>query len=121
MPETQLQTALNLAALGYPVFPVGTDKKPLTAHGLLDATTDASQIESWWARWPAALVAIRTDGLVVIDRDGDEGRKWPGDAERDRDLASAPTQRTPRGGLHHVFRQPAGKSYRNSASKLAPN
>lgn len=55
----------------WPVFPlVPREKRPITSHGLLDATIDEAQIREWWAKWPDANVGIRTgDGLVVIDGD----------------------------------------------------
>ena len=61
-----LEEALRCAARGWPVFPLhsvrdgrcscnkpdcrDTGKHPLTAHGLLDATTDEDQIRDWWER-----------------------------------------------------------------------
>jgi len=46
------------------------DKKPITEHGLLDATTDEAQIRQWWEETPDANIGIRCgDGLVVIDGD----------------------------------------------------
>src|SRR5262245_53198003 len=65
--------ALDLAAQGLHVFPchAGT-KKPLTEHGLLDATRDEAQIQAWWERWPKAMVAVATgpaSGIWVLDID----------------------------------------------------
>lgn len=47
-------------------------KHPLTRHGLKDASTAGALIEQWWARWPAANVAVATgesSQLVVVDVD----------------------------------------------------
>ena len=77
-----LHAALWYAELGYPVFPCAPGRKtPLTEHGLLEATTDAEQVTAWWTQHPDANVAIRTDGLVVIDIDGD-GNAWLADEPR---------------------------------------
>ncbi len=122
MPDC-LTAARSLAALGYKVFPaIANDKKPLTPHGLLDATTDANQIERWWSSSNANL-AIATEGLLVVDIDtiGGQPNTWLiDDPEKLADLGAAPSSITPRGGRHHWFRQPAGSQLRNTVGKLAP-
>src|SRR6266702_6180297 len=48
----------------------------LVPHGLEQATTDARQIERWWAVQPTANIGLRTgavSGLVVLDVDGPVG------------------------------------------------
>src|SRR5215218_3472615 len=71
-----LAAALTYAArYAWCVFPA-RDKRPLTSHGLKDATLDRLQIRRWWHRWPNAGVAIRTGAvsdLVVLDVDPDRG------------------------------------------------
>jgi hypothetical protein len=67
----RLTAALAYAKRGWRVFPT-RGKRPLTAHGFKDATTDPQQIAVWWALWPNANVAIATgavSGLVIIDTD----------------------------------------------------
>lgn len=113
-----LQAALRYAELGYPVFPcVRGGKAPATAHGFLDATTDAGQITAWWTARPDANIGMPTAGLLVVDVDGADN-PWPGDALEA--LGECPVSLTPRGGRHYIFRQPAGKSWSNTASRLAP-
>ena len=86
-PNGLLMAALRYAELGYPVFPcVPGGKAPLTEHGFHDATVDPEQIERWWTQHPSANIGIPTEGLVVIDIDGD-GNLWPGDPERGASLA----------------------------------
>jgi len=113
-----LQAALRYAELGYPVFPcVPGGKAPATAHGFLDATTDTGQIEAWWTTRPDSNIGMPTAGLLVVDVDGADN-PWPGG---DRDgLMECPVSLTPRGGRHHVFRQPQGKAWNSTASRLAP-
>jgi hypothetical protein len=115
-----LSEALRLARLGYAVFPCRPGRKePATAHGVLDATVDEATIRGWWARWPAANLALATGrGLVVVDVD--PGAAWPTQNEREsiRQLRP-PLAKTPRGGWHIYFRIPDGHSWRNSASRLA--
>ena len=118
--STLLDCALRYAAIGYPVFPcVPGGKTPITAHGFQDATTEAAQIEAWWGQHPNANIAMPTAGLLVIDVDGAEN-PWPNDPVKGRDLSSSPVSLTPRGGRHHIFRQPKGKTWSNTASKIAP-
>jgi len=116
-----LDAALRYAEMGYRVFPCAPgDKNPITEHGFLDATVDPEQIERWWSRHPQANVAIATEGLAVIDTDG-ESNPWPGgDPERAAELAVAPMSLTPHGGNHRIFRQPTGKGWRCTESRLAP-
>src|SRR5207249_9870257 len=77
-------------------------------------------IDRWWTQHPSANIGIPTQGLVVIDIDGD-ANPWPGnDPEQMLDLAAGPLALTPRGGSHRLFRQPAGKSWRCTEGRLAP-
>ena len=74
-----LEGALKLAALGFKVFPCRNapsenegHKRPLTQHGFKDATTDATQIERWWSKFPEALIGMPTGivtGIAVLDLD----------------------------------------------------
>jgi len=119
-PANMLQSALWYAELGYAVFPCAPGRKvPMTEHGLRDATTDAEQITQWWTRHPDANVAIRTDGLLVIDVDG-EKNAWPGnEPDKLADLDASPLSLTPHGGRQYFSRQPEGHAWRNTAGRLA--
>jgi len=115
-----LNAALVYADLGYRVFPCRKGEKiPATAHGFKDATTDPDQIEAWWSTWPMANIGLETAGLLVVDVDGAEN-EWPGD-ELAASLADCPTSQTPRGGRHYLYRQPGGKDWKNTTSKLSPS
>jgi hypothetical protein len=62
-----------------------TDKKPLTAHGFKDASTDPATIAAWWQQWPDALVGVPTgDRFVVLDVDlqHQEAQHWYSRASR---------------------------------------
>ena len=67
------RAAGDLASAGVPVFPcVPGQKRPLTARGFHDATTDLAQITHWWTRWPDANLGLPTgavSGVVVVDVD----------------------------------------------------
>lgn len=105
-----LERALGWAEAGWPVFPCGSDKKPLIREWQKQATTDAAQIGEWWLDWPDALPAA-VPGLVgcfaldvdVKNADGEASlRKL--EAEHDFEAWAIPQQRTPSGGRHLLFR-----------------
>ena len=77
------EAALRYAATGIAVFPlIEKDKKPLTANGFKDATTDPEKIEEWWSVHPNANVGIATGdmsgGIVAIDMDVDKEKDKDG-------------------------------------------
>jgi len=52
-PNSMLDAALAYARAGWPIFPCRVDqKKPATAHGVNEATTDPKKIEEWWTENP---------------------------------------------------------------------
>jgi hypothetical protein len=122
MSAPMLEAALGYARRGRPVLPVDAAKRPLGAlvpHGLRQAATDRTTVESWWRRRPDANVAIRTDGLLVIDVDGEPGRKSLRTLELENgDLTPTLEQATPSGGRHLVYRAPAGVRLSNSPRPL---
>jgi len=118
--EHLVNAALRYAELGYPVFPCAPGGKvPFTPHGFKDATTDTAQIEAWWEKTPDANIGVPTAGLLVVDVDG-EDNPWPADPSLAEDLVCGPVSLTPRGGRHHIFRQPIGKAWKNTAGRIAP-
>ncbi len=122
---------MNLIALDYAkrfhwhIFPCEKrGKRPITQHGFKDATTDAAQINQWWAQHPEANIGLDCgrSGLVVIDLDGQEGiENW----NALQDAAQIPPHQTTIAhtgsghGAHIYYRAPAGVDIRNSTSKLA--
>lgn len=107
----RVSAALNYAAQGWPVFPCRPHaKRPLTEHGLHNATTDPSIIRAWWARTPTANVAIATGtpAIDVIDVDVKNGIDGHSALEKLRTAGllrgAIATVRTPSGGLHIYYR-----------------
>ncbi len=106
------------ASLGMPVFPLRAGlKNPATLHGVKDATTDLSQIETWWRNAPNNNVAIACgNGLYVLDIDVDKQNGINGfDSLKEfNSLPHTVSQTTPRGGMHLLFQAdqanpPSGK------------
>lgn len=112
------RVAAQYAAAGIPVFPiVPGEKRPLTEHGLYDASTDVAKVRRWWTDWPEANIAMPTGTSTwdVLDIDTKHGQ--PG-LESLRSLREARLAHgwsrvvaTPTGGLHLYF---AGSDQRNS-------
>lgn len=94
--------ARDYAAAGWPVFPlVPRTKRPATAHGKDDATTDPDQIRRWWADTPTANIGMRLpDGVLALDVDPRHG----GSLDQLGDLPATWTARTGGGGWHLLFR-----------------
>jgi hypothetical protein len=105
-----LAEALRLAAQGWPVFPcVPGAKRPLTGHGLLDASTDPHRIRAWWRRTPTANLAVPTGTATVDVLDVDVRATGSGFAAFNRLrragllTGSGQVITTPSGGLHLYF------------------
>lgn len=103
--------AREYAECGFAILPLAPRaKRPLTAHGVKDATCDLATVRAWWRRWSDANIGIacRASGLVVLDVDPRHGGD---DAlfELERELGALPdTLRalTGGGGLHVLFKHP---------------
>jgi len=114
--------ALELAGAGWHVFPCKPDKTPYTTHGLRDATTDPATVGEWWKRWPGALVGVScaASGVFAVDVDTHEGQPngWTEWLTRcaDGDRPDGPTQRTPAGGAHFLYKMPPGASLPGKAA-----
>lgn len=121
-----LAAALDLAARGFPVFPVNREKKPLAGmHGFKDATRDEAVIRGWFANAPGRQLAVATGGgLLVVDLDCKGEADGPAallalEAQHD-DLPETPRVRTPSGGAHLWFTYDPALDLRCSAGRLGP-
>lgn len=121
-----LEAALACAARGWHVFPCGPDKRPLTEHGFLDATTDRAAVRAMWKTHPDASVAVATgaSALVVVDLDCKHGQpgldEWHKLKERlGADIDATTLVETPSGGMH-VYYRANGHKVGSTAGRLAP-
>jgi hypothetical protein len=130
-----LATALELADLGIPIFPAIASwdvadqkftKKPLLIGWQTLASTEPEQLKAWWQDFPDAIpgIELARAKLIVVDLD-----RHPGGADgvanfkallNGRRLPPSPTTRTPSGGFHLFFRQPAGVPLGNGRGDLPP-
>jgi Bifunctional DNA primase/polymerase, N-terminal len=117
-----LDFALLYAARDWPVSPWALNKRPLTEHGINDATTDPDQIQEWWRKWPQALAAIATgerSGVVAVDIDNEPDGFLSLELLGVHVQPLTPTAHTPSSGYHMLFRWP-GYYVKTVAGRLAP-
>ena len=117
-----LRTALTLAKKGQAVLACrARDKRPATANGLKDATTDPEIIRQWWQQNPQFNVAIATgsvSGLFVLDVDGLDAEFALRKLEAEHDALPATVEVITARGRHLYFRWPE-MQVRNSTGKIA--
>src|SRR5215471_1208019 len=122
MSALMLKTARALAEKGMHVFPcVPRNKRPATAHGLKDATTDPLEIEAWWGRDPNYNLAVATgsvSGVFVVDIDGEDAEAELRRLEKEHGQLPATVESVTGRGRHIFFRCP-DKPVRNTAGKIA--
>jgi hypothetical protein len=124
-----MESALEYAINGMPVFPVHTPtgndgcscnnpkcknqgKHPRTKNGLKDATTDKAQIKKWWKEYPDANIGLVTgsvSGLAVLDVD-DGGEE---ELENHPSLPDTVESITGSGGRHIFFVNPDGENLKS--------
>jgi len=108
--------ARELAAAGWPVFPVSVDeKRPRTPHGHLDATTDRSIIDGWSRLFDrgGGIATPTGNGLLVIDVDPRNGGTVPSWSPETLTVS------TQSGGLH-LYYKVTPDDIRSRASLFGP-
>jgi putative DNA primase/helicase len=113
-----IETAFSYIAQGFKVFPVKIDKKPLTTHGLKDATQTQAGVREFWTRWPDAGIALVTDGLIVLDFDAKNGGLESKSVIETKygKLPRTRTHRTGGRGEHWIYRNTDGTDIRNTVA-----
>lgn len=117
--------ALAYSGLGYYVFPCRPDKKPFTAHGFKDATTDPAVVRAFWQEHPDAQIGIDCErsGIVVVDLD--KKNDLDGIAAFEGLRGAEPhgcslIVTTPSGGRHFIYGAVAAAAIKSTASLIAP-
>jgi Bifunctional DNA primase/polymerase, N-terminal/Primase C terminal 1 (PriCT-1) len=116
-----IRTALALAQKGFHIFPCRPrDKRPATANGLKDATTDPDIIQAWWQQQPDNNLAIATgsaSGVFDLDIDGLDAEAALRRLEAEHGALPATVEAITARGRHVYFRWPQ-EPVRNSAGKI---
>lgn len=112
-----LAAALKYAGLGLAVIPVGADKRPAIENWQNDGSKDPVRIRDWFgptSTAPNVGIVCGLSGLVVVDIDKrNKGFITFGElADKLGPLPDTVTAETGGGGLHYVFRAPAGVEMR---------
>jgi hypothetical protein len=125
---SMLDSALEIARRGWPVFPCNpVNKRPLTQRGFKDATTDENITRQWWRDWPNAMIGVpmgEASGVFCVDldrkEDGADGIATWNDLVNANSACPETRQHiTPSTGMHLVFLHEAG--VRNiPLNKIAP-
>ena len=119
-----IRSALALAARGFHIFPCRPrDKRPATANGLKDATTDPDIIQAWWQQQPDNNIAIATgpaSGIFVVDVDGLDAEAALRRLEAEHGALPATVEVITARGRHIYFKWPQ-EPVRNSAGKIGPH
>lgn len=121
------QAALELAALGLPVFPIkaGAKAPPLVANWPERATTDPSIVAQWFGEGSVfgdPNIGVHCDGLLVVDVDlAKGGNESLAKLDMLHGFDETRVARTPTGGRHVFYRLPEGHpGVPNSVGELGP-
>ena len=116
METKMIDAALSYVKQGFKVFPTKLNKKPLTDHGLKDATMLQVGVKEYWTKYPEAGIGLVTDGFVVLDFDAKSGGLDSKDIIETQfgQLPRTRTHRTGGGGSHYIYRNPNGTDIRNT-------
>jgi len=111
---SKLEAALVYASWGWKVIALlPNDKKPATAHGVHDATSDLETIKSWWTQDPNRNIGIAAgepSGLMVFDIDPRNGGEdsWNDWLKENGDAPDGIVQLTAGGGQHYIANYQSG-------------
>lgn len=107
---TILDSALDLAARGFRVFPLQPyGKKPAIGQFNELATTDRAQINEWWKINPVYNIGVATTDMVVADVDTKKGEHALENYIKLGGHYDTFVVRTASGGIHAYFEGPNSK------------
>lgn len=118
-----LRAALQLAERGMAIFPCQPrDKRPATAHGAKDATTNRDIVAHWWRQGPDCNIGVATgpvSGIMVLDIDNIDAEAELRKLEAQHSALPATVESITARGRHLFYKWP-DQEIRNSAGRLAP-
>jgi len=114
-----LDAALEYVDRGFSVIPVmSSTKRPYFSWAEYQKRRPSrEEIETWWARYPDANVAIicgAISGIYCVDGDGEAGKEWIAE-----NLAPTTVYSETARGIHAIYRIPPNAVIRNRV-RLAP-
>ena len=117
--------ALRYAARGWRVHPlIVKEKRPLLNDWPNQATTDARQVETWWARSPEANIGVATgksSGIFVVDIDGPEGeRSWTQIVTEVPEIPEETLEQKTGRGRQLFYKYPGGKTEVRNRTNMRP-
>ncbi len=127
-PNVKIKNLAWYVKRGWPIFPCGADKNPLTKNGFYDATLDFETVKKWHSRWPDANWGMRTGpvedggaGIVVLDLDCHPGapnglETWEQLREEHSEPLETVRVRTGGGGSQLYFLYPDGHIVKNKTN-----
>ena len=101
---TSIDLALSLARRGWPVFPVGKNKRPIIGEWTVRATRDEAKVREMFSPYPACAAGVLCglpSRLFVVDVDNADAAH-PIHERLDPTLVIG----TPRGGYHYYYAIP---------------
>lgn len=120
--DSFFKRALPYIEMGWQVFPVRPDKRPLCPHGRNDATCVSLTVEAWSDEFPTANIGIKTgeaSGVCVIDIDSEDGEQWISAVNKSWAKLPDTAEATSGRGRHLYFRYPVLLPLRSADGKLA--
>jgi hypothetical protein len=118
-----LEAALDLAALGFCVFPcLPQSKEPATKRGFYDATTNPATLRRWFgspAQYNVGIRAGLASGVWILDIDGPEGEAGLRALQDEHGALPATRQSQSARGLHWWWRTVS--PVQCSAGRVAPH
>ena len=119
-----MAAALDHARRGWPVFPCGPDKQPLTKHGFKDASLDPAVIRNWFADPAAKKIGLPTGinfwALDVDRKNGVDGHLTLETLQNGETFTVGPAQMTPSGGYQLFFALPPDMIVPSNAGQIGP-
>ena len=104
---------------GWSVFPCSQDKHPLTKTGYKAASNNKAVIAKWFEQYPKFKIGIPCvpNYFFTVDIDPDGLNTWA-EWTNGNLVGLGPRQKTPRGGMHYLYKLPVGIKVINNAGKV---